>query len=75
MDVTILAFGPKGALPIHDGHFEDVDWGGDTDLLVHFETKETGIGCGDIKATLTGETIDGVPFTASHSIRPVPHCN
>ncbi len=41
------------------GHREDVDGDGDTDLMLHFETQETGIEPGDTEACLTGQTFDG----------------
>ena len=62
-------FGPDEAVIAHrSGHFEDVDLDGDTDLMLHFRTQETGIQCGDTEATLTGETFDGQSFQASDSI-------
>jgi probable HAF family extracellular repeat protein len=41
------------------GHWEDVDGDGDTDLVLHFETQQTGIDLGDTQACLSGTTRDG----------------
>ena len=55
-----VLFGPYEAMEAHEkGHIEDVDKDGDLDLVLHFKTQDTGIGCGDIEAGLTGETFDG----------------
>jgi hypothetical protein len=72
VDVTTLAFGPNGASIAHlNGHLEDTNFDGVMDLVVHFETRDTGIVCNDESATLTGETLDGQPFEGSDSIRTV----
>ena len=47
VDVQTLEFGPDGASPVHDGHFEDVNDDGLTDLVTHYVQKETGIEKGD----------------------------
>jgi hypothetical protein len=38
---------------------EDVNDDGRPDLLLHFNTQETGIQCRETSASLTGETFDG----------------
>jgi integrase len=38
---------------------EEVDGDGVDDLVLHFETKETGILCGDTSASLTGRILGG----------------
>ncbi len=48
--------------------FADIDRDGDTDLVLYFQTEETGIVCGDTEATLTGETFEGVPITGTDAI-------
>ena len=70
-----MTFGPDGARLAHSAaHLEDVDTDGDIDLLLHFRTQETGIRCGDIEASVVGQTFDGVPFESSDSIKTVG-CN
>ncbi len=70
VDVTSVEFGPGGATEDHRrGHFTDVDKDGDTDLLLHFRTQETGIQCGDTTASLRGRTLGGQVFTGLDSIR------
>jgi hypothetical protein len=60
VDPLSVQFGPDGATEVHGkGHIEDVDDDGDTDLVFHFKTQETGIQCGDTEAGLAGETFDG----------------
>jgi len=51
------------------GHVEDVDYDGDIDLVLHFETGETGIDQGDTEACLTGVTFGGVPISSCDSVR------
>jgi len=73
VDAATVAFGPDGASPAHeDVHIEDVDYDGDLDMVLHFKTQETGIAAGDTEATLTGQTLDGVPIVGSDSVRTVP---
>jgi hypothetical protein len=47
---------------------EDVNGDGQPDLLLHFNTQDTGIQCGDTSASLTGETADGQPIQGSDAI-------
>jgi hypothetical protein len=61
-------FGSSGATEAHaQGHFEDVDGDGDTDLLLHFRTQETGIACGNTQASLIGKTFAGEPIHGADS--------
>lgn len=77
---TSVTFGSAGATEIHVNrrtgepfrHEEDVDGDGDTDLLLHFRLGETGIGCGDTEATLSGETLDGRAIQGTDAVRTVP---
>lgn len=60
VDVTTLRFGPDDAQPAHDltvlatyiFHLEDVNNDGNTDLVSHYWTKETGIAVGQTSACL-----------------------
>lgn len=72
VDPLSTAFGPDGATEFHRrSHVKDVDEDGDMDLLLHFNTQETGIQCGDTEATLTGETLTGLAFTGTDAINTV----
>ncbi|MDW7726749.1 MAG: hypothetical protein SCH70_06470, partial [Candidatus Methanoperedens sp.] len=37
-------------------------------LMLHFNTQDTGIQCGDTQVTLTGKTYDGQDITGMDSI-------
>lgn len=50
---------------------EDIDGDGDQDLILHFETQDTGIECGVTSATLTGETTAGRLFEGQDSVNTV----
>jgi hypothetical protein len=72
VDPLTVAFGPNGAAQAHRrGHVADIDGDGDADLILHFNTQETGIQCGDIEATLTGETFSGQLISGSDTIDTV----
>lgn len=75
IDVSSLAFGPGGASAAHDGHLEDVNDDGLTDLVVHFPTQDTGLSDGDTEATLTGQTNGGQDLEGSDSVRIAPGSN
>jgi hypothetical protein len=61
VDASTVTFGPAGATMIHkNAHLEDVDGDGDTDMVLHFRTQDTGIAHGDTEAPLNGTTYDGV---------------
>jgi hypothetical protein len=50
---------------------EDVDGDGDSDMILHFKTKDTGIACGDTSASLTGTTSAGNAISGSDSIQTI----
>jgi hypothetical protein len=52
------------------GHLEDVNADGRADLLLHYETAETGIAAGDTQACLTGETYGGLAVRGCDRIAP-----
>ena len=51
------------------GHARDVNGDQRADLVLHFETRQTGIRKGDTQACATGSTRTGVRFTACDRIR------
>jgi hypothetical protein len=64
-----VEFGPDGATEFHGrSRVKDVDRDGDMDLLLHFDTQDTGIACGDTEATLTGETFSGDAIAGTDTI-------
>jgi PGF-pre-PGF domain-containing protein len=73
VNISSVRFGPWGANESHDkGHIdEDVNNDSFLDLVLHFDTQDTGIQCGDIQATLTGKTNDNLSFEGSDSFRTV----
>ena len=71
VDPTTILFGATGneAAPVRSA-LEDVDGDGDTDMILHFNTQDTGIQCGDTSsASLTGETFDGQMIEGSDSVK------
>ena len=72
VDVNTAAFGPNGAMPVHSGHVEDVNDDGYMDLVLHFNTQDTGISEGDTEAMLTGQLASGQSLEGSDSVRIVP---
>ncbi|MFP5288342.1 MAG: hypothetical protein ACLGI9_21585 [Thermoanaerobaculia bacterium] len=70
IDPASLAFGPAGAGPEH-ARLTDVNADGQTDLLLHFRTQETGITCSTTSAALRGRTRDGQAIEGTDSVRTV----
>jgi hypothetical protein len=72
VDPATVRFGPANAIDTHGrAHVKDIDNDGDMDLVFHFETRETGISCGDTEATLTGQTWDGTLFSGTDSVNTI----
>ncbi len=76
VDAPTLRFGPAGAEPSHDltgsladGHLEDVDGDGHTDLVTHHDSPATGLEPGDREACLTGSLEDGTAFEGCDAVR------
>jgi hypothetical protein len=70
-----VRFGAKGieAAPVLVG-VDDVNHDGRPDLLLHFNTQDTGIRCGDTAAVLTGQTFSEQPIQGSDTIQTLG-CN
>ena len=72
LDGSTVTFGPGDAAPAREARVEDADGDGDADLLLHFRTADTGLGCGDSSAELTGLTWSGEAVSGEDSVRIVP---
>jgi probable HAF family extracellular repeat protein len=72
VDPSTVLFGATGteAPPVQSA-LEDVDGDGLTDMILHFNTQDTGIQCGDTSASLTGETFSEQAIQGSDSIQTV----
>ena len=57
VDLSMISFGPAGALPIRAA-LEDVNMDGFVDVVVHFRTQEAGLGVSDTQACLLGARAD-----------------
>ncbi|MFC7132673.1 MULTISPECIES: choice-of-anchor D domain-containing protein [Salinibaculum] len=64
-----------GASAAHDGHLEDVNGDGITDLLIHFETAQAGFEAGDTEGVVVGELDDGTQTEGRDSVTVVPPPN
>ncbi len=72
VDPATVRFGPGATkAPAKRSALEDVDRDGDTDMILHFDTRALGIQCGDHSAVLTGRTRGGQAIEGSDSINPV----
>ena len=69
VDPATARFGPTGseAKPFRTAQ-EDIDGDGDTDLMLLFRMRETGIACGDTSVSLKGTTQDGTEIEGSESV-------
>jgi hypothetical protein len=75
VDPTTVLFGAAGTEvgPVQSA-LEDVDGDGDTDMVLHFVTQDTGITCETASASLTGALFSGVTIKGSDSIE-TKSCN
>jgi hypothetical protein len=71
VDSPTVRFGPGNASPVRDGRVADVNHDGSPDMVLFFDTKATGIRCGDTSASLSGQTFGGQRFAGSDSIHTV----
>ena len=76
VDAASVCFGDAEAAAQRDcteahgrGHVEDANADGRPDLVLHFETAETGIDPGDTTACLTGRTSTGIAIRGCDRIR------
>jgi hypothetical protein len=72
VDPSTVSFGRTGeeTAPLRSS-LEDVEGDGDLDLVLHFDTQQTGILCGDSLARLSGKNFDGQRLEGSDSVRTV----
>jgi len=72
VDPNTVRFGRNGAeaSPVQSA-LEDVDGDGDIDMILHFNTQDTGIQCGDTSASLTGKSFGGQAIGGSDSVNTV----
>ncbi len=69
IDPLSVRFGRGQAIEAHrQGHYEDVNGDGRTDLVLHFRTQESGILATDRAVCLTGNKKDGTPFQGCDAI-------
>jgi hypothetical protein len=63
-----VAFGPGEASPRGMGKITDVNDDGFRDVVLRFQGRAAGIGCGSNAALLTGRTFDGEEFVGADSV-------
>ena len=69
IDVASVVFGPHDAQPLPRQRSRDLNGDSFVDLLLHFDTSETGIAFGDVEVCLSGQTLDGADFMGCDAIR------
>ncbi len=62
MNITTVRFGPNDAIPVSSETPTNK-------LILHFNTRDTGIKCGDTQVNLTGMTFSGQHIAGSDTIR------
>jgi hypothetical protein len=72
VDASSVKFGPNGASPVHTS-IQDVNGDGIPDLILQFNTTQTGIVAGNTQACLTGNTTSGLSIMGCDTIQTVPH--
>lgn len=70
IDPASVKFGPNGA-QLSYSHIDDVNNDGLQDLLLQFNTQDTGIKCADSMAVVVGNTFSGTQVAGSDSIKTV----
>jgi CSLREA domain-containing protein len=70
IQISTVRFGPDGATPVRH-KIRDINRDGIGDLLLLFKIRATGIACGDTEETLTGETVDGLRFSGTDSVKTI----
>jgi hypothetical protein len=69
IDLSSVIFGAGPATESHDKiHIEDVNGDGVDDVILHFNTQDSGIVKGDIEACIAGSLTDGTQFEACDDI-------
>ena len=70
VDALSVEFGPGKAKEAHGrGHVEDANGDGKLDMVLHFNTQQTGVVCGQTSVGLTGKTTSGQDIEGSDSIQ------
>ena len=72
VDPATVRFGRTGteAAPVHFA-LRDVDGDGNTDIVLRFKIRQTGIVCGDTSASLTANTFGGQRIEGTDAIRTI----
>ena len=69
IDLSSVIFGAGSATESHDKvHIEDVNGDGLDDVILHFNTQDSGIAKGDVEACVAGSLTDGTQFEACDDI-------
>ena len=67
---STVTFGPNGATETHGtAHIEDVNGDGLDDVVLHFNTQDSGIVNGDTEACLSANLTDGTAIEGCDSVR------